>query len=190
MLVPGITSSIEDLRQILDLQQKNLKQNLSAGEMMEQGFVTLEHTLTILEEMHRIAPSIVVKDEGKVIGYALTETKECRKLMPDLEPMFALFDSLTWKNRPITSYSYYVMGQICIAKECRGKGVFGLLYQEHRRVYQSVFDLFITEISTSNLRSLRAHEKTGFKIIHTHRDEVDEWNVVGWDWGQFDNLAM
>jgi GNAT superfamily N-acetyltransferase len=182
MLVPGIVSSVDDLRQILDLQHANLRQNLDTGEMSDQGFVTLQHSLAILEEMHRLAPGIVVKDGDRVIGYALTETKECRYLMPDLEPMFVLFDGLTWKNRPVTSYSYYVMGQICIAKEYRGRGVFGMLYEEHRRVYGAVFDLFLTEISTSNLRSLRAHEKVGFRIVHTHRDEIDEWNVVGWDW--------
>lgn len=34
----------------------------------------------------------------------------------------------------------------------------------------------------SNPRSLKAHEKVGFRRIATHRDEMDQWDVVLWDW--------
>ncbi len=74
------------------------------------------------------------------------------------------------------------MGQICIAKVYRGQGLFEQLYNYHKEIYQPQFDLFVTEISTRNHRSLRAHEKVGFKTIHTHRDNLDEWRVVAWDW--------
>jgi RimJ/RimL family protein N-acetyltransferase len=74
------------------------------------------------------------------------------------------------------------MGQVCIAKPYRGRGLFKALFQHHKKIYQSQFDLFITEIATRNRRSMRAHEKVGFKVIHIHRDEMDEWNVVAWDW--------
>lgn len=182
MLLPAITTTTDELQQILELQRLNLKQHLSGEEMQGQGFVTLQHSLDILQEMHRLAPSILVKDGDKVVGYALTELIECRELMPELEPMFALMDRLTWEDQPISHYPYYVMGQVCIDKEYRGLGIFESLYRHHKKIYSSSFDLLLTEISTRNTRSLRAHEKVGFKTIHTHRDELDEWAVVAWDW--------
>jgi len=182
MIQPSLTHTIQDLQQILHLQNENLIQNLDEIEIRSQGFVTLRYDLTILEQMHRLAPSVIIKDDDKVVAYALTMLQECRQLMPDLEPMFSLFDSLSWNNKPLNDYRFYVMGQICIAKEYRGQGFFEQLYQYHKKKYRAQFDLCVTEISTRNHRSLRTHEKIGFRIIHTHRDKLDKWVVVAWDW--------
>ena len=182
MLYPTLVSTTEELKQILQLQTENLLENIDVTEMQSQGFVTLHHDLTTLEQMHRLAPGVIIKENDKVVAYALTMLQECRQLMPDLEPMFALFDKLSWKNKPLTSYRFYVMGQVCIAKQYRGQGLFEQLYEHHKKVYQSQFNLFVTEISTRNHRSLRAHEKVGFKPVYTHRDSLDEWAVVAWDW--------
>jgi len=182
MLHSTITSSPEELRQILSLQQENLIQHIDEPEMKSQGFVTLRHDPGILEQMHRLAPSVIIKDNNKVVGYALTMLRECRQLIPDLEPMFGLLDQLSWNNKRLYEYSFYVMGQVCIDKTYRGRGLFDELYKHHKKIYQQRFDLLITEIATRNHRSIRAHERVGFKTIHTHRDELDEWAVVGWDW--------
>jgi GNAT superfamily N-acetyltransferase len=177
-----LVSSAGDLKQILLLQKENLEENIDAAEIQSQGFVTLRHDIQTLERMHRLAPSVIIKDNDTIVAYALTMLQDCRRLIPDLEPMFALLDQLSWKDRPLHSYRFYVMGQVCVAKAYRGKGLFEQLYQYHKKNYQHQYDLFITEIATRNHRSLKAHEKTGFKTIHTHRDKLDEWKVVGWDW--------
>ena len=182
MLFPGVITTNDELEQILHLQQQNLKQNIGEREMKEQGFVTLQHDLQTLQQMNALAPAVIIKDDDKIVAYALSMLRECRLLIPDLEPMFALLDSVQWNSKPLSAYRYYVMGQVCIAKSYRGQGLFEALFQHHKKIYSSRFDLFITEISTSNRRSIRAHEKTGFRQIHTHRDELDEWSIVGWDW--------
>ena len=46
-----------DLRQILDLQQKNLPKHLSDNEQMTQGFVTLEHDFEMLKKMNSPLPA-------------------------------------------------------------------------------------------------------------------------------------
>lgn len=181
MLRATITRTTEELQQILRLQQENLQQNIDEGEMRSQGFVTLRHDLVILDQMHRMAPSVIIKDDDQVVAYALTMLKECRQLIPDLESMFALFEKLNWKNKPLNDYRFYVMGQICVAKAYRGQGLFEQLYKHHKEIYQPQFDLFLTEVATRNTRSLRAHEKVGFKIIHTYHDALDEWAVLAWD---------
>jgi GNAT superfamily N-acetyltransferase len=182
MLQPDIARSPGDLQQILLLQQQNLQENISNEELEKQGFVTLRHDLDTLQQMHDLAPSIVIRENDKIVGYALTMLRECRELIPGLEPMFALLDTLKWNGRDLDQYKFYVMGQVCIDKSYRGRGLFQQLYDHHKKIYQPEFELFITEIATRNRRSLRAHEKTGFKTIHIHRDQLDEWSVVGWDW--------
>ena len=182
MLHPTLTSATEELQQILALQGENLLQHIDEKEIQSQGFVTLRHDLNILQQMHSLAPTVIVKDGDKVVGYALTMLPECRQLVPDLEPLFSRLDKLSWNGQPVTAHSFYVMGQVCIAKQYRGQGLFDELYSHHKRIFQAKFDLFITEIATRNHRSIRAHERVGFKAIHTHRDELDEWVVVGWDW--------
>lgn len=182
MLRSALVNTTEELQQILRLQQENLIQNIDEAEIKSQGFVTLQHSLNTLMQMHELGQSVIIKKEEKIVAYALTMLQECRNLMPDLEPMFASLDKLSWENKPLNSYRFYVMGQVCIAKEYRGQGLFEQLYQHHKKIYQSRFDLFVTEISTRNQRSLRAHEKLGFKRIHAHREKLDEWIVVAWNW--------
>jgi ribosomal protein S18 acetylase RimI-like enzyme len=171
-----------ELEQILVLQRKNLKDAISAEEMRSQGFVTVEHDLAALERMHALAPSIIAHQGSELVAYALTMPRECRALMPVLVPMFELLDRLDYQGKPLKDSRFYVMGQICIDKAHRGKGLFELLYHKHRELYQQRFDFIITEVSVSNQRSLRAHERVGFQIVHTHRDATDEWAVVLWDW--------
>ena len=175
-------TTAEELEEILALQQRNLQQNIDAAEMQTQGFVTLIHDLDVLQKMHSLGPSIIAKKNGKVIGYALVMLRECRELVPGLEPMFKNFDSLPYKGRALNEYRFYVMGQVCIEKQYRRTGLFDQLYQKHKEIYSVQFDFVVTEVATRNQRSLRAHERVGFEILHVHRDELDEWAVILWNW--------
>lgn len=182
MLTVTTVQNTPELEQILQLQEENLIPKLSDAEMKSQGFVTLQYSPEVLLQMHQLAPSIIAKDNDTVVAYALTMLRECRSLVPSLEPMFATVDKLSLQHKALNDHNYYVMGQICIAKKYRGQGLFDQLYMKHKEVYQSRFDLIVTEISTRNHRSLRAHERIGFDILYMHRDELDEWAVVTWDW--------
>jgi GNAT superfamily N-acetyltransferase len=178
----AIVSSKNELEQIFRLNWMNLKQNLSSKEQMQEGFVTWLYSIELLEQMHRLAPSIIVKDNGEVIAYALTTLKESRVFHPDLNAMFQNLQQVHYKDKPLSSYDFYCMGQICVAKKYRGKGLAKALYQKHKEVYGNEYDFILTEISTRNFPSLKAHQNIGFETIYTHRDEVDEWNVVVWNW--------
>lgn len=175
-------STTAELNQILDLQSRNLARNISATEMQAQGFVTMIHDLDILQQMHNLSPSIIAKDDEHVVGYALVMLRECRQLVPGLEPMFKNFDHMEFRGRPLNDYRFYVMGQVCIDKQYRQTGIFDALYQKHREVYSRKYDFIITEVATRNTRSLRAHERVGFETLHVYRDEIDEWAVILWDW--------
>lgn len=182
MYTATTVSSDQELEQILQLQKQNLKQFISEEEKKAQGFLTMQFHLPMLQQLHALAPSVIIKYNDEVAAYAMTVTLEGRTVYPDLEPMFVNFQNLQWRGKPLYDYRFYVMGQICVAKEHRAKGLFDLLYQHHKAVYSPHYDFIITEISTSNYRSLQAHKRVGFETIHTYEDHMDTWNVVVWDW--------
>lgn len=167
-----------ELDAILALQRKYHKDTLDAEEKAADGFLTIRHSREWLQQMHDLVPSVIAVEDDKLAGYALVMSAECRKLIPELEPMFAQFDLIFYNNKPLSAYHYYVIGQICVAADYRGKGVFDGLYAKHRELLSSRFDFAVTEISTSNGRSLRAHERVGFEVVHRHRDATDDWVVV------------
>ena len=171
-----------DLPKILSLQQQNTKSFLSKKEQEEQGFVTLEHSKEELQKMQALSPQIIADDAGKLAAYALVMPQELRTVIPVLIPLFELLESLHYNGIPVNDLSYYVMGQVCIEKSYRGKGLLNELYAAHREKLSPQYDYCITEISTRNLRSIRAHEKVGFELLHTFTDATDQWNIVIWDW--------
>ncbi|MEO8701304.1 MAG: GNAT family N-acetyltransferase [Kofleriaceae bacterium] len=163
-----LVETARDLEGILALQR-------ASRAPTSDGFVTVEHTLAILQAMHALAPSVIAVDaRGDVVGYALVMPRETRTLVPILEPMFALIDELG------LAYRWYVMGQVAVAPAHRGSGLFDAMYAEHRARYRDRFDAVITEIATRNTRSVRAHARVGFETLVTHRDATDEWALVAW----------
>lgn len=182
MYTATTVQSGRDLEQIIQLQQKNLKQFISQEEKDAQGFLTVQFDLPLLEQLHAIAPSIIIKHQDEVVAYAMTVLLESRLNYSAVESMIANFDHLQWKEKPLHDYNFYVMGQICVAREHRGQGLFDQLYQHHKEVYSPRFDFIITEISTSNYRSLQAHKRVGFETIYSYTDDTDTWNMVIWDW--------
>lgn len=176
-------STTQDLQQILDLQQRNLKQNVSLQESQEQGFVTVQHNLDLLSKMNETYPHITAKHGDQVVGYALVMLQEFKYFVPVLQAMFEKMDNLHFNGKPIKEHQYFVMGQICIAKDFRGQGLFSGLYQAMKQQMQPHFELLITEISLRNPRSLRAHEKVGFTNIHEYvASNGEHWAIVAWDW--------
>jgi len=177
-----VVTTNKELEQIVQLSHKNLRANIPEKEQTIQGFITWNYSLQLLQQMNAQQPHVIVKDNDKVIGYALVALKESGRFHPDLKAMTDQLETIQYNNKQLSAYNYYVMGQVCIDIAYRGKGVFQMLYGHHKKLFKAAYDFVITEISTSNTRSLLAHEKMGFKIIYTYEDAIDEWHVVLWDW--------
>ena len=177
-----IVTTDEELQQIVALSALNHRDNVTASEKAKEGFISWQYSFDLLHKMQQQQPHIIVKDGEHLAGYALTALKEAKVFHADLTAMINSLETLMYNNKPLADYNYYVMGQVCVDKAYRGKGVFDMLYQHHKKIFKDKFDFVVTEISTNNLRSIRAHEKVGFKTIYTYKDSVDEWDVVLWDW--------
>jgi len=180
-----ITTSFttQELEGILELQKQNLKQDLTAQQIKEQGFVTVSHSLDDLEKMHKHEPNIIAKDGELIAAYVLGMTEQSKNDIPRLVEMYESFDHIHYQEKSVAAYHYIVVGQVCIAQEYRGKGLFDRCYNAYRDYFKPRYDFAITEIANTNLRSMNAHKRIGFEVIYTYTDNSNvEWNVVIWDW--------
>lgn len=175
--------SDEELKAILQLQRENLPSALSREEKSTQGFVTVAHSEEQLKTLNEIEPHIIAKDDDNVIAYLLVMTAESGNEIPILQPMFELFGHVPFAGRTVSDFHYVVVGQACVARPYRGKGVLDACYAYYRKSLQGRYDFAVTEIAATNLRSLRAHERIGFTDIHhyTAPDGI-EWVMVAWNW--------
>jgi len=172
----------QEFADILTLQKRNLPATVSKEEMESQGFVTVVHDLPLLAQMNTPYPHALVKDGDQLIGYALVMLREMANTIPVLVPMFDLINQSQYQDQPLSTSNYAVMGQICIDKAYRGKGLFQRLYQLLKEQMKADFDYLITEVSARNARSLAAHYKLGFQVVKEYKTDTEEWVILLWDW--------
>jgi predicted GNAT family N-acyltransferase len=165
--------SLEELGQILALQQANLSAKLSPLEKAEEGFVTVEHNLDILHRMNQACGHIIAKSANIVVGYALCMHPSFSEDIAILRPMFTQLS----KVLP-TGYRYMAMGQVCVSKAFRGKGIFRGLYLHMSQTLKPGYDGIATEVDTCNQRSLNAHKAVGFKEIGTYASGGQDWHLL------------
>ncbi len=166
-------SSDWELKQILVLQQQNLPKNLTEEELRTQGFLTVEHTLDLLREMNIVFPHTLAMDDEELVGYALSMSPKFSDKIELLRPMFSQIESLLG-----SAPNYMVMGQICIAKSHRGKGIFRNLYGKMREFLPKDCRKIITEVDTKNTRSLQAHYAIGFRELKGYPKAGREWSLI------------
>ncbi|MCE7923513.1 MAG: GNAT family N-acetyltransferase [Haliscomenobacteraceae bacterium CHB4] len=180
MLFTTVTNPAE-VQQILELQAQNLVSALTAETMATQGFVTVRHEPDVLQRMNEITPAIIAQDGDRLAGYALVMPREFAPDVPILVPMFRMLDGLSWNGRLLRDNPrWFVMGQICVAEDYRGMGIFDGLYLKMKEVYRPRYDFTVTEVAERNTRSMRAHERVGFQTLHVYPDATtgEVWRVI------------
>ena len=175
-------SSPSEIIGIRDLQALNLKQNITAEEAFEQGFLTAAFTLEYLQQMNAASPAIIAKDGDKVVGYALVATKEIRKGHDLIEGLFDAIDECKYDGKLLREVNYVVVGQLCVAKEYRGQDLVQKLYGHFRDCISNEFTYLVTDVAKANVRSLKAHKKRGFQVINELMYGGFGWDIVLWDW--------
>lgn len=214
----GVAETDQDMEQILELQCANRPENLSQKELEQNGFVSVKHDVDLLRKMAQPFPHVVAKllspnnkkggnddndTSSVIIGYALSLMRDFdASYIPCLQDINHVLDSVKdLSGQPLKARNYTIMGQVCIHKDYREKGIFGGLYETIKQQMSNHFDCLVTSISKRNPRSLKAHTKVGFQIIHeytttscgfgsggstggckTNESEKEEWCIVIWDW--------
>jgi GNAT superfamily N-acetyltransferase len=183
MVTCTTANSKTDLNGILSLQKANLVRGLSPEEIQSQGFVTVDHTYDQLKRLNDFEKHIIAKDADKVVGYVLAMTQKSKHDIPILVPMFEAFDKIVFNGKRVSDWNYIIIGQVCVDKDYRGRGIFDQCYAAYKKFYQDKYDFAITEIATTNTRSLQAHKRIGFKEINSYlAPDKTDWVVVAWDW--------
>jgi len=173
MIIYKNTSTDQELEQILALQQANLPKSTSEEERKTQGFVTVEHDFDILKQMHDVYPHTIAVADEKVVGYVLSMSIEFGSSIPVLVPMFNEF------NKQNITEDFIVMGQVCVDKAYRGKGIFRGLYSKMAETFSGKYNRIITEVDELNTRSLNAHYSVGFNEISEYEAGGQVWKIIG-----------
>jgi len=166
-------STDEELNQILDLQKQNLSSSLSLTEKENEGFLTVVHTFDILKQMNDCCAHCIAKHENKVVGYALSMHPKFADGIEVLKPMFTEINKIISGN-----LQYIIMGQICVDKKYRKRGIFRGLYDFMKQELQTTFDNIITEVDAENVRSLNAHLAVGFEILKEYDANNKHWIII------------
>lgn len=163
----------KELKEILELQKKNLPGQLTKQEIEKEGFVTISHSIHLLDRMNAKCPHIIAKDRGRVIGYALCMHSDFSKEIPILYSMFEKIRQVL----PVEQ-SFVVMGQVCIDKPYRGQGILRGLYNTMKRSLGASYELIVTEVDSENLRSLNAHYALGFSELLHYAADGRQWHLI------------
>jgi ribosomal protein S18 acetylase RimI-like enzyme len=177
-------STAADVGEILALQAANLPSALTPDTMTSQGFVTVRHDRAVLQRMNEAVPSIIARAANRVVGYALVMPCSFAAEVPELYPMFEMLDTLSWNGVSLRHNArWFVMGQICIDEGFRGIGIFDGLYRTMSERYRERYDFTVTEVAARNTRSMRAHERVGFRTLRVYPDPTtgEEWHVIALD---------
>ena len=182
MVTIKLVSESSELAGIFNLQKENLKKDISPAEALSQGFLVADYSLEFITEMNNSSPSVVAVDNGKVIGYALVATQAIRESDALLADLFNQIDKLYYKEKPLCEVEYVVVGQLCVAKQYRGMGMVQQLYTYFKNTLKNKYQYCLTDIASENARSLKAHQKSGFEVIHQIGYGGLTWNIVLWEW--------
>lgn len=166
-------TSEQELKQILQLQSINLRSVISLRESQKEGFVSVVHTLDLLKRMNSVAAHIVAKESEKVVGYALCMHPSFSEEIAMLKPMFKKVNAQLGSR-----HKFMIMGQICIAKQYRGKGIFRGLYKAMSEALFPTYESIVTEVDADNQRSLQAHHAVGFTDLEVYRSGGRIWHLI------------
>lgn len=169
----GPAGSDAELLGILELQKQNLPEAVSSKEKEQEGFVTVIHTLELLQRMNNVCPHIIAKDRERVVGYTLCMHPMFASDIPVLMPMFNEIEKVLPREE-----KYLVMGQVCIDKAYRKLGIFRKLYETMHQSTKAAFDCIITEVDAKNTRSLQAHYAVGFRDLKTYSSGGQQWYLI------------
>jgi ribosomal protein S18 acetylase RimI-like enzyme len=182
MTVLKLVETEQELIGLKQLQTNNLRRLIGEEEAMKEGFVTSEYALSLLQQMHEIHPSIIVKEGEEVVGYTIVTNKEVYGAHPELDHLFNTLDATEYKGALLKNSNYILIGQVCVAKSHRGQGWVPKMYDYYKSLHAKNYQYLVTDISQANKRSVRMHQKIGFETIGVIEQVGTGWDIVLWDW--------
>ncbi len=182
MAILKLVETAQELVGLKQLQTNNLRRLVGEAEAMKEGFVTSEYSLALLQKMHAVYPSIIVKEAEEVVGYTIVTNKEVLGEHPELDHLFNTLDATAYKGTLLKEVNYILIGQVCVAKSHRGQGWVPKMYDFYKNLHAKNYAYLVTDISQANKRSIRMHQKIGFETIGVIEQVGTGWDIVLWNW--------
>ncbi|MFZ9262108.1 MAG: GNAT family N-acetyltransferase [Chitinophagaceae bacterium] len=173
-----LVQTSDEILQIKALQEKNLKQNITAEEASSQGFLTASYSIEYLQEMNKAFPSVIAKDGEKVVGYAMITTHAMREGHDLINDLFNNIDRCRYRGQFLKKTAYVVVGQLCVSKEYRGMNLVTRMYDHFAEAVRGNYSYIVTDVDCDNHRSLKAHANAGFEVIDSLVYGGKKWNIV------------
>ncbi len=177
----------QELNDLKRLQNANLRKLIGEEEAMKEGFVTSEYSIELLKKMHEEHPSIIAKEEDEVVGYIIVTNKAVLGEHEEIDHLFDTVDQIEYDGQLLKNSPYILVGQICVGKSHRGRGLVQTMYNFYKENFSNQYRYLVTDISQANLRSMKAHKKTGFETIGVIEQVGTGWDIVLWNWNKTSN---
>ena len=169
-----------DMQGALELLQSQHRDNLSDSEKQD-GFISVRFTMETLNEMTDNGITVVAVADDITAGVLSAQSCDYNlRSIPLAAKLIEACHGLTFQNEDIELDRAIICGPVCVAKDFRGQGIFEKMYDVFKVEARDSYDLGLTLIARTNPRSLRAHEKIGYK------------NLISFDFDSrtYDALAM
>lgn len=123
---------------------------------------------------------VVYKQDSKVLGYLFSINLDYAKKLNFFNEFFKNLESLEYNCKNINEFNYCVLGQLCIKKEFRGKGILEKLHSKIKEeLINRKYDIAVSEIAENNMRSIGANlGRMGMKGIGNYTSNDVEWLIV------------
>ena len=177
----------QELNDLKRLQNANLRKLIGEEEAMKEGFVTSEYSIELLKKMHDEHPSIIAKEEDEVVGYIIVTNKAVLGEHEEIDHLFDTVDAMEFNGQLLKNATYILVGQLCVGKSHRGQGLVQAMYNYYKENFSDKYQYLVTDISQANLRSIKAHKKTGFETIGVIEQVGTGWDIVLWNWNKTSN---
>ena len=146
----------EDYPAILRLQSANFIANLSPEERNE-GFLSAQFTLEQTAQIAEDLGTMVAVVDNSVAGFLCAFRREFETGSPVIAKMLDSYDRVTFEGRPLNSFNSYIYGPVCIARECRRRGLLRGLYDAQKNDLAGQYEVGVAFVSRNNFHSLQAH---------------------------------
>jgi hypothetical protein len=162
----------QDYPAILRLQSANFIGNLSEEERIE-GFLSAEFSRAQVAEMAEDLGTTIATVDGAVVAFLCAFRNEFNHGSPVIAKMLDGYDLASFEGKPLSSYSSYIYGPVCIDRAYRRRGLLRGLYEAQKQELAGQFDIGVAFVSRSNPHSLNAH------IAGLGMTEVGDFELMG-----------
>ena len=145
-------------------------------------YILIEYDNELLLKVNKIEKSIVAKKGKKIVAYAIVINKAAYGLNKLFDDLIDRVNNLKYDKNYLNKIDYALVGQLCIRKNYRGKGLVKDIYNFFKKEYSKKYKYLITDIDERNTRSLKAHIKNKFQIIDNFYWGDSYWNIILWNW--------